>query len=215
MPAMNLDGIVAGGMTFDDFTTASLDLRAHLPVNRTSTLNLRGYVAGALEEAVLPPQMQHAIGGIGTVPGVSHFEGACGSRGERVRLATPDPDGGPDVLSEASMLPAYGCDRVALAQLEYRGGFDIVDWHVYDDDDEDDDDWHEHDFDVSADWAFFADVARGWSYGDMTFTERGDTETMADVGFGLLFDEVGVYGAIPITGEDQSLRVVVRLQHRF
>ena len=55
------------------------------------------------------------------------------------------------------------------------------------------------------------DVARGWAYEDLTFVNRGDTETMADVGFGLMFDEVGVYGAIPITGDDQSLRVVVRL----
>ena len=63
--------------------------------------------------------------------------------------------------------------------------------------------------------AFFIDVARGWAFGDMTFAERGDTETMADVGFGLLFDQAGVYAAIPITGADQSLREEVRLQHRF
>ena len=215
-PSMDLDGTAGGGATFDDFTTASFDVRVHVPVNRSSTLNLRGFAAGTIDETVLPPQMQHAFGGIGTLPGFSLFEGACGSRGTQVRRVTPDPDGGASELSDETMLPSYGCDRIGLAQLEYRGGFDIVDWGFdHDDDDEDGDGWHHHDFDVSADWAFFVDVARGWSYGDLPFADSGETETMADVGFGLLFDEVGVYGAVPITGDDQSLRVVVRLQRRF
>jgi hypothetical protein len=38
---------------------------------------------------------------------------------------------------------------------------------------------------------------------------------MADVGIGLLFDQLGIYAALPITGDDQSLRVVARLQRRF
>ncbi len=217
MPSIDLGGTVGGGREFEDFTSAHIDLRAHIPVNRWSTLNLRGFVAGNIDEAALPPQYQRAVGGIGTLPGFSLFEGACGSRSTMVRLVTPDTAGGPNELSDEGMLPAYGCDRVALGQLEYRGGFEIGDDHDDDDDgDHDHDHWHDwHDIDLSADWAFFVDVARGWAYEDLTFVDRGDTETMADVGFGLLFDEAGVYAAIPITGDDQSLRVVVRLQRRF
>jgi hypothetical protein len=69
--------------------------------------------------------------------------------------------------------------------------------------------------DFEADWAFFADIAQGWSYGDMTFADRRDTDTMADVGLGLLFEQLGIYAAMPVTGDDRSLRVVVRLERRF
>lgn len=216
MPGVDFGGTIGGGLTFEDVTTASLDLRAYLPVNRNSMVGLRGFAAGSIHQAPLPPQFQRAVGGIGTLPGFPLFDGACGARDARVRLVrSTDPVDGNE-LSEEAMLAAYGCDRVALGQLEYRGGFDLgvdVDDDEHDDDDEDHDHWR--DVDLSADWTFFVDVARGWSYGDLTFVDRGDTETMADVGLGLLFDQVGVYVAMPVTGDDQSLRAVVRLQHRF
>lgn len=207
LPAFDVDGAVAGGQAFDDVTIASADLRAYLPVNRSSTLNLRGFVGGSVEETVLPPQFQRAIGGIGTLPGFSLFEGACGSRATRARLVRGVDDAGLNELSDEPMLAAYGCDRVALGQLEYRGGFDV---HEYEDERH-----HWHDVDVSADWSFFVNVARGWAYGDMPFVDRSDTETMADVGFGVLFDQLGVYVGLPVTGEDRSLRAAVRLQRRF
>lgn len=59
------------------------------------------------------------------------------------------------------------------------------------------------------------DVARGCSFCDMTFVDRADTEMLADVGIGLLFEQAGVYAALPVTRDDRSLRVVVRLQRRF
>ena len=215
MPGIDLGGTVGGGFTFEDVTTASVDVRGYLPVNRSSMLGVRGFAAGSIDEAVLPPQFQRALGGIGTLPGFPLFQGACGARDARVRLVrSGDPVEGNE-LSEETMLGAYGCDRVLLGQLEYRGGFELG---VDEPDHEDEDDDHDHHWrhvDMSADWTFFVDVARGWSYGDMTFVDRGDTETMADVGLGLLFDEVGVYVAMPVTGDDQSLRAVVRLQHRF
>ena len=193
---------------FEDFTTAQLDLRTYLPVNRSSTINLRGLLAGTIDETVLPPQFQLAFGGVGTLPGFSLFEGACGARDQLVHMVTEDT-----ILSDEPMLPAYGCDRVALGQIEYRGGFGFGE----PDDDEDEDDiwWDVDDLDLTADWSFFVDVARGWSYGNMPFADRGDTETMADVGIGVLFDQAGVYAALPITGDDRSLRVVVRLKRRF
>ena len=212
MPPVDLEGTVGGGLTFEDFTTAAFDVRAYLPVNRNSMVGLRGFAAGSIEDAVLPPQYQRAVGGIGTLPGFPLFSGSCGARDSRVRLVrSVDPVEGNE-LSDEPMLGAYGCDRVVLGQLEYRGGFDF---DVDLDEEEEEDDSHWRQVDMSADWTFFIDVARGWSHGDMTFVDRVDTETMADAGLGLLFDEVGVYVAMPVTGDDRSLRAVVRLQHRF
>ncbi|HUF13307.1 MAG TPA: hypothetical protein VMN78_09420 [Longimicrobiales bacterium] len=218
MPDIDLNGTVGGGLPFDDFTLATIDIRGYLPVNRFSTLNLRGVLSGTVEEAVLPPQFQSAFGGIGTLPGFGLLEGACGSRAARVRLVTAVTDAGSE-LSDETMHPAYGCDRIAMGQLEYRSGFGFDDRHRDDhgDDEDDDDEWWEefHAVDFEADWSFFLDVTRGWSFGDMTFVDRGDTETLADVGIGLLFEQAGVYAALPVTGDDRSLRVVVRLQRRF
>lgn len=219
MPDIDVGGVVAGGLPFEDFTTASIDLRGYLPVNRNSMLGVRGFAAGAIDQAALPPQFQRAVGGIGTLPGFPLFAGACGARDARVRLVRATDPVESNELSEATMLGAYGCDRVLLGQLEYRGGFDLgVDAGDHEDENDDAEESHHHhwrDVDVSADWTFFVDVARGWSYGDMSFVDRGDTETMADVGLGLLFDEVGVYVAMPVTGDDQALRAVVRLKRRF
>lgn len=212
MPSVDLDGTVGAGLTFDDFTIARVDLRAHMPVNRSSTLNLRAFAAGTVSEMALPPQFQRGLGGIGTLPGFALFHGACGSRDNAVSLVTVDTAGA-NVLSDERLRPSYGCDRVLLGQLEYRGGFGFGDRDRDDDDDEWWGDWKH--MDLEADWAFFVDVAQGWSFGDLTFADRVDTETMADVGFGLLFDQLGVYAALPITGDDQSLRVVARLQRRF
>lgn len=215
MPSIDLDGAVGAGLTFEDFTIARLDLRMHVPVNRSSTLNLRAFAAGTIEEAVLPPQFQRAFGGVGTLPGFGLFQGSCGSRASRVFLVTVDT-AGTNVLSDEPMRPAYGCDRIVLGQLEYRGGFGFDSWDGETDGDTDEEWWEEiDDVDLHPDWAFFVDVAHGWSHGNMTFATRGDTETMVDVGLGLLLDELGVYAAMPVTGDDHSLRVVARLQRRF
>lgn len=212
MPSVALDGAVDAGGFLSDFTLGRVDLSAHLPVNPSATLNLRAFAGGAVTETTLPPQFQRALGGIGTLPGFGLFHGACGSRDNAVRLASVDT-AGTAIYSDERLRPAYGCDRVLLGQLEYRGGFGFG----HDDAAADDDEWWRDwkDANLEADWAFFVDVAQGWSFGDLSFANRVDTETMADIGLGLLFDEVGIYAALPITGDDQSLRLVGRLQRRF
>jgi hypothetical protein len=42
-----------------------------------------------------------------------------------------------------------------------------------------------------------------------------DTETLYDVGAGIVLGDFGVYGAVPLTGDDRSLRFFVRLGARF
>ena len=38
---------------------------------------------------------------------------------------------------------------------------------------------------------------------------------MVDAGFGVLFGGAGVYAAVPVSGDEHELRVVVRLEQRF
>jgi hypothetical protein len=102
--------------------------------------------------------------------------------------------------------PSYGCDRFALLQAEYRGGFDI---HIGDDDD----DWHSPRFDTGIDWTLFFDVARGWALGDDV--TRTGTGMLYDAGAGVVIGGFGVYGAVPLNGDDRGLRVFVRLGPRF
>jgi hypothetical protein len=214
MPQVDFAGALSGGDTFEDFTLARVDLRTFQPVTEWSTLGLRVFGAGSIEESVLPPQYQRALGGIGSLPGFALFEGACGSRDLGVAVVTTDTAGAP-VVSDQTMHAAYGCDRVLLGQLEYRGTFgrpseeertDGVHRHGR---------WRFKGEMTPPQWAFFVDAARGWAFADLGFARRSDTETMVDAGMGVMYGGAGVYAAVPVTGDDHELRVIVRLQHRF
>jgi hypothetical protein len=109
--------------------------------------------------------------------------------------------------------PYYGCDRTALFSAEYRGGFDFH-WGGFDVWDEENDDW-DWDIDASPNWIVFFDAARGWAHADSELRGARDTETLYDVGAGILLGDVGIYTAVPLTGEDRGLRFFVRLGPRF
>ena len=210
MPIVDFGGTAAGGETFADFTLAQVDLRAHRPVTDGSTLSLRVFAAGSVDETVLAPQYQRALGGIGTLPGYALFEGACGSRD--VSVAPVVTDDGTTAVADRTMLAAYGCDRVLLGQAEYRGTFgrhdrdDGVHYHGR---------WKFEGEMAPPQWALFVDAARGQAFGDLGLAARADTGTLVDAGAGLLYGGAGVYAALPLTGADREVRVVVRLQRRF
>ncbi|HEX2092278.1 MAG TPA: polymer-forming cytoskeletal protein [Longimicrobiaceae bacterium] len=195
-------------LEYGAFTRGLLDVRRYNRINADSRLNLRLLVGGALD-GVLPPQRQHALGGEGSLPGYSLFQFDCGARFERLALRVP-------ALGEEteSFVPAYGCDRFALLQAEYRGRFDFhFDWrgHGWDDeDDEEDDDWNDgRSWDADLDWVLFMDAGRGWA----GRRGRGE-ETAVDAGVGLLLDEFGVYAAIPLR-QGGGVNLFVRLGSRF
>jgi hypothetical protein len=121
----------------------------------------------------------------------------CGARGSSV----------PHGAASAPFFGSYGCDRFALFQAEYRGG---LDFHFGGDDYDDDAPWH---FDAGVDWTVFFDAARGWALG--SDPARSNTETLYDVGAGVILGGFGVYGAVPLSGQDRGLRVFVRLGPRF
>ncbi|HEX8695593.1 MAG TPA: polymer-forming cytoskeletal protein [Longimicrobium sp.] len=191
------------------FTHGMIDLRRYNRISASSRLNLRLLAGGALGGAALPPQRQHALGGEGSLPGYGLFSQDCGARERRVDPRPADPN-------SALFFPAYGCDGFVLGQVEYRGTLsfrmDVGHWGDDDEWDGGDDDWRRFDADFA--WVLFADLGRGWTHHD----EFEDTETVADVGFGLLFGRLGVYLAVPVVDVDrggEGVNFFIRLDPRF
>ncbi|HUH13127.1 MAG TPA: hypothetical protein VMK65_08450, partial [Longimicrobiales bacterium] len=180
------------------FTSAFVDARHFMPVSYRATLALRALAGGALEGTALPPQMQHALGGVGSLPGYRAFQLDCGARAA-------------GAVGADGRYPLYGCDRVALFQAEYRGGVDI---HVGEGDLGH---GHHHwDMDLDFDWALFFDAGRGWAFEGADVTPRAGTRTLYDAGVGLLFgDDVGLYWAVPLSGDGGGSTFFVRLGRRF
>jgi hypothetical protein len=192
-----------------DFTTGFLDVRRYSQVGPTSQLSLRGVAGGTLTDRPLPPQYQHALGGPGTLPGYPLFHGGCG-----VRSVAGTRDG-------QIFLPGYGCDRFVLGQVEYRGNLSLDvgfgeprdghrhdSWHAW---------WRDLDVDLEPNWVVFANAGRGWSYAERGGAlPAGDTGAMVDAGIGFLLGRLGVYAAVPLSGDlDQSPRFFVRWGARF
>ncbi|HEX2191371.1 MAG TPA: hypothetical protein VHG51_20840, partial [Longimicrobiaceae bacterium] len=149
----------------------------------------------------------HALGGEGSLPGYSLLELDCGARSQRVVRpgAAGLPAGGPVFFA------GYGCDRFALVQGEYRGNLSFrFNWsgRGWWDDDEEAERYRES-WDTELDWVLFADAGHGWS----TRRALGE-DTGVDAGFGLLFDRLGVYAAVPLRG-GSGVNLFVRLGSRF
>ncbi|HEV2149483.1 MAG TPA: polymer-forming cytoskeletal protein [Longimicrobiaceae bacterium] len=198
--------LVVPAQAYGAFTTGLLDVRRYNRIDADSRLNLRLLVGGSLDGSPLPPQRQHALGGEGSLPGYSLFEFDCGARSGRVALpgdaASADP---------VAFFTRYGCDRMALVQAEYRGNLSFrFNWsgRGWWDDDEDGPRYRES-VNADLDWVLFADAGRGWA-------GRGAVgeQTGVDAGFGLLFDELGVYAAVPLRG-GSGVNLFVRLGSRF
>ncbi len=215
-PAAGYDSLFAGPIPTSfsartypaDFTTAFIDIRRYAPVGYASQLNLRVVGGGALTDTPLPPQYQHALGGIGTLPGYDQFEADCGAR----LVPTSRVQDG----STRTYYPSYGCDRFALFQAEYRGrlsldfGFGDT-WHQ-----ERWHDWYDWNWDVNPSWIVFFDAGRGWTNdaGGLAGLSR-DTGWLYDAGLGLLLDRLGFYVAFPLTEDGGGARFFMRLDHRF
>ncbi len=200
-------------MPYGAFTTGLLDVRRYNRIDPDSRLNLRVVVAGSLDGSELPPQRQHALGGEGTLPGYSLLELDCGARVDRVVRPVSGAD--PTDPDAPAFFTGYGCDRFALAQAEYRGNLSFrFNWSGrgwWDDDDEGEEDGERYreSWDADVDWVLFADAGHGWS----TREGLGD-DTGVDAGFGLLFDELGVYAAVPLRN-GRGVNLFVRLGSRF
>jgi len=188
-----------------------LDLRRYNRIAPSAQVNLRLVLGGWLDGDPLPLQRRFSVGGPGTIPGLD-FRRTFGD--EDVNQCTTEATR--PVLGVIAL-----CDRMALAQVEYRGDLRF-DLNVFDDDDDDDDEGMRLGAHTDATWVVFADAGRGWLVGDrqgeLQF-ERDQIPSLGtfrtDLGIGLEFDPLGVYVAKSVSGPRQPANVFVRLRRRF
>lgn len=179
-----------------------LDVRRYNRLAPTAALNLRVVLGGWLGGDALPLERRLSIDGPGTVPGFDFRSGALPDVG--TCASEPAPPGRP-----------AQCERIALAQLEYRSDLHISlsDWR---------DDARRNRFRADGAWIFFADAGRGWlvnSPNDPLNLGRRDLPPLSsyrtDIGLGLDFDLIGVYLAKALSVPQEPAHVFVRLHHRF
>jgi hypothetical protein len=185
------------------YTRAFLDFRRYNRVSPGAQLNFRVVTGGWLNGDPLPLQRRFALDGPGGIPG---FDFRTPSGMNTLTCTT----GGyvPGIPGQ--------CDRMALAQLEFRGDLQLDffnDWH--------DDEYMRSAFDGV--WVFFADAGRGWLVGpssddEMTFARDelpGLATYRADLGVGLDLELFGVYVAKSISDPSENPNFFVRVRHRF
>ena len=179
-----------------------MDLRRYNRLAPTSALNLRLVLGGWLSGDALPLQRRLSIDGPGTVPGFDF----------RVT-------GGTDVGTCATGIPLAGrpaqCDRISLAQLEYRSDVRLS----YSDGDARS---RRTRFRADGAWVFFADAGRGWlvnAPGSPLNFRRTEMPPLSsyrtDIGGGLDFDQFGIYLAKALSEPEEPLKVFLRVRHRF
>jgi hypothetical protein len=188
------------------YTRGFADIRRYNRLSRDAQLNLRLVYGGWLGGDDLPAQRRFSIGGPGTLPGFDFRRNPSGVDVGTCNIGVTLPG-----------TPAL-CERVVLAQVEYRGslGFGRLRpisnrrW------------WGEHE---SPQWVVFADAGRGWlvaeegSDDDLVYSNStvippvGTFRT--DVGLGLDAGFIGFFIAKSVSHSKEPANFFVRVRHRF
>ena len=203
------------------YTRGFVDLRRYNRLAPGAQLNARVVLGGWLDGDALPQQRRLSVGGPGTLPGFDF---------RRVRSGRVDV-GQCSNGAQAPGRPAE-CDRVALAQLEYRADFNVrARWSNDDEDNDGDGSEGVHDrwswdfnWDPGTSWVVFANAGRGWRVGDTDagnglFYSRSTLPPLStfrtDVGGGFDFGTLGLYVAKSVSDSDEPLNFFVRVSRRF
>jgi hypothetical protein len=185
-----------------------VDLRRYNRIAPDAQLNVRVVLGGWLDGDPLPLQRRFSVGGPGTLAGFD-FRRTFGDAD--VNQCTTD-------ATRAALGVVALCERMALAQVEYRGDLRF-NANLFGDDDDGGLTlgWH-----ADGVWVLFADAGRGWLVGDRQGTlqyERDGIPSVGtfrtDVGLGIEFDPVGLYVAKSVSEAKQPANVFVRLRRRF
>lgn len=188
------------------YTRGFLDGRSYNRVGPTAQLNFRLVAGGWLGGDPLPLQRRLSVSGPGALPGFD-FRTPIGV----------GPDAGTCAIGGAVPGRPALCDRIALAQVEYRGDVRIdvpgnrAWWR---------DDMH---FGNEAAWVVFADAGRGWLVGERQegrmHYPAGELPPIAsfrtDMGVGLELGGFGLFAAKAISDGDEPVNFLIRLRHRF
>jgi hypothetical protein len=185
------------GSAESGFAVATLDIRRYARLSPYARLAVRIVAAGSIDARVLPPQRQVTLGGAGSLPGYDAFEFDCGARDTTV------------AVRGELFHRYYGCDRVALVQLEYQAGFTLarrlaqaigLGSRVG----------------QAVRWVAFFNAGSAWnepSTGDGR--EGGNDDFSADAGLGLRVGPLGAFWAMPIGRGSSTVRFTVRLDPRI
>ena len=192
------DGVTA-------YTRAMFDFRRYNRLGPVAQLNMRVVLGGWVDGDPLPLQRRVSVDGPGALSGFDF-------RSTRA---------GPDVSTCSAVPSVLGqpteCDRIALAQIEYRGDLRLNvmgNW----------DDWPRRIRTAHGDavWVLFADAGRGWKVGTpdgvMTYS-RGAFPALStfrsDVGVGLDVGGIGIYASKSVSTPSQPVNFFIRLRHRL
>lgn len=199
--------VVTPDNRFGEYTRGLLDLRRYNRISPSQRLNLRIAAGGSMSVFPLPPQRQHALGGPGSLPGYGLLALDCNARGYA------GTRGG----GRTRFFDAYGCDRFALFQVEYRGDLSFrstpraakpaaaedqgLDWSDV------------RLVDAQLGWVLFVDVGAGWT----SLERHHDENTAVDVGAGVLLGDLGLYVAAPVRDvyDRGGVTFFIRLAPRF
>jgi len=182
------------------YSRGLLDLRRYTRLSQQTQLNARFVAGGWLSGDPLPLQRQLSVGGFGTLPGYDFNDGTPGR--DKLRCTGPVVQPG---------RPAE-CDRIALAQLEYRvdlglDGLRRVLPALY----------------GRGAVVAFVDAGRGWRVrNDGTDAVDFGTRTLpalntflTDVGAGIDLSVFGIYVAKAVSVASEPPNVFIRIRHRF
>lgn len=184
------------------YTRGFVDVRRYNRLAPNAALNLRGVMGGWMSGDPLPLERRFSVGGPGSVPGFDF----------RSALA---PDVGTCSAGVAVAGRPAQCERMALAQLEYRqdmrlsvsngqGGA------------------RQTRLRVDGAWVFFADAGRGWLVNAPGHPLQLDRQGLpplstyrTDLGAGVDFTYIGLYVTKALSAPQEPMNVFVRLRHRF
>ena len=195
-------GVRVASTTPTRYQRGFVDVRRYNRLAPTAALNLRFVLGGWLSGDALPLERRLSIDGPGTIPGFD-FRVSGGTDVGTCAVGTPLPG-----------RPAQ-CDRISLAQLEYRSDIrlSISDGNAI---------TRRNRFRADGAWVFFADAGRGWLVngpGSPLNYRRTELPPLSsyrtDIGGGLDFDQIGIYLAKALSEPGEPLNVFLRVRHRF
>lgn len=200
-----------------DYRRGFLDIRRYNRLSPDGQLNLRLVLGGWLGGDPLPLQRRVSVGGPGTLPGYDFRRSPGGT--DVLTCSTVDPALPGGLPGMPLGFPAQ-CDRVALAQVEFRGDLRLDPFGVFDDD------WRpwRYGYGRGAQWVLFADAGRGWlvthgaDFTDLTYPKGKFPNARTfrtDIGIGLVLDDVGFYAAKALSNKGAPVNFFIRLKPRF
>lgn len=220
---MGMHDGVPGTLNDLRYSRALLDLRRYNRLAPQAQLNMRVVMGGWLSGDPLPVQRRLAVSGLDALPGFD-FRRMLGAS-DAGTCAT-----GPEEAYEALGRPAQ-CDRIILAQLEWKGDFRI---NLFGNDDSGDRRWRFNGVRGDGTWVVFVNSGRGWLVDNrrspaMTGPDVGATHAdllrfkgipapgtwRSDIGGGFDFGDFGVYTAQALSPGGLSPNVYLRLSRRF